>query len=164
MLSETFIINAKRDGDEMKIVMKEITFKESIDIPQKQWHKFSALCSDISRAVEDAREGKVVTFRESFGESSYAIVSSDGHCCDNVVLCNEATGERIELAPRYWNRILYHLPDLTSAVPDLFEIQKQGEDVKSIREQLKSERKRRIEIEQELTLTKRLVSNVEFVQ
>jgi len=163
MLSETFIINAKRDGDEMKIAMKEFTFKESIDIPQKHWRKFATLCANISRAAEDAREGKAVNFRESFGESCYAIVSSDSRSSDNVVLCNEATGERIELAPRYWNKILCHLPDLTSAVPDLFEIQKQEEDVELIRDQLKSERKRRLEVEQELTLTKRLVSNIEFV-
>jgi len=163
MLSETFIIDAKRDGDEMKIVMKEFTFKESIDIPQNRWRKFAALCSDISRAAEDAREGKTVNFRESFGESSYAIVTSDSRCSGNIVLCNEATGERIEIAPRYWNKILCHLPDLTSGVPDLFETQKQEEKVESIRDQLNSERKRRLEIEQELTLTKRLVSNVEFV-
>ena len=123
MLSETFIINAKRDGDEMKIVMKEFTFQESIEIPQKHWRKFAALCANISRAAKDVFEGKTVNFRESFGESSYAIVSSDSHSAGNVVLCNEATGERIGLGPRYWNQILHHLPELTSAVPDLFEIQ-----------------------------------------
>ena len=47
MLSETFVINAVRDDDEMKLVMKEFTFHGSIELPQKCWRGFAGLLDQI---------------------------------------------------------------------------------------------------------------------
>ena len=53
------------------------------------------------------------------------------------------------IGQRHWNKILSYLPELTSAIPGLFE-----PELELLRNQLKTERERRQEIELELMLTK----------
>ena len=152
MLSETFVIDAVRDGDEMKLVIKEHTFQESIELPQKCWREFAGLLSQIDRAIEDVQNGEAVHFRASFGDDFYASVNSDA----NVVL--ESLDGRIVIGKRYWNKIMCYLPELTSAIPDLFKTEIKLNEVDDLRQTLRIEQQRRQEIEQELMLTKQQVS------
>ena len=151
MLSETFTINAVRDGNEMKIVMKEYTFQESIELPQRCWREFVGLLGQISHAIQDVQNGETNHFRASFGDGFYASVNSNA----DVVL--EAPDGRIVLGIRNWRQIMYHLPELMSAIPDLFKIEPQVNEVDELREKLRTEQMRREEIEQELLLTKQQV-------
>ena len=102
MLSETFVINAVRDGDEMKLVMKEFSFQESIELPQKCWRGFAGLLNQIDRAIEDVQNGELIHFRASFSNGFHASVNSDA----NVVL--ESPDGRIVIGKRYWNKIMCH--------------------------------------------------------
>jgi len=136
MLSETFIINSVRDGDRMKIVLKE--FNQSFVIPQSCWREFVSLLPEINLAIEDAK-----FFQKSFGDGFYVGVN----CNCNVLL--ESSTEKIVIGQRHWNKILSYLPELTSAIPSLFE-----PELDLLRNQLKTEQERRQEIELELMLTK----------
>ena len=49
------------------------------------------------------------------------------------------------------------MPELTSAIPDLFKTKPQVNEVDELREKLRIEQQRREEIEQELMLTKQQV-------
>ena len=151
MLSETFIINAVRDGDGMKIVMKEFTFNQSIELPQTCWRGFASLLRGIGQAIESNQKGETVHYRKSFGEGYYATVTS-GTGVDLV-----SPNGKIELGMRYWNKIMSYLPELTSAIPDLFEHQVVVDEHELLREQLKKEKELRRKIELELSLTKQQV-------
>ena len=152
MLFETFIINAVRDGDEMKLVLKEFKFNQSIELPQKCWRGFASLLPGIDQAIVSNQNGETVHYRESFGEGYYATVTPEAR----VVL--ESTNGKIEMGIHYWNKIVSHLPELTSAIPDLLKTEVKLDEVDELREKLKIEQLRREEIEQELMLTKQQVS------
>ena len=151
MLSETFTINAVRDGNEMKLVMKEYTFNQAIELPQSCWREFASLICGIHQAIESVQNGNTVYYRKSFGEGYYANVSSE----TGVDL--ESPDGKIGLGISYWNKIMSYLPELTSAIPDLLPIEHHLDEVELLREQLKTEKDRRRELEQELSLTKQQV-------
>jgi len=157
MLSETFIVNSVRFGEEMKLVLKELTSRESIEIPQKHWSELAALCPGICLAVDQVRGGDYVNFHKSFGDNFYVKVASVNSA--SVVLYREASEERVMIGFRYWYQLLYHLPELMSAIPHLFEAQRDfsidnHNQVQLLRNQLDSETRRREEIERTLELTK----------
>jgi len=151
MLSETFMIDAVCDGDEMKLVMKEFTSNESIELPQKCWRGFASLLCGIDQAIKSVQNGDTVHYSKPFGEGYYATVNSYA----SVVL--ESPDGKIGLGIRYWNKIMSHLPELTSAIPDLFEIEHQVDELELLREQLKAEKEKRQKLEQELAMTKQQV-------
>jgi hypothetical protein len=158
MLSETFIVNSIRFDDEMRLVLKEFTSRESIEIPQKHWSELVALCPDICLAVNQIRGGECVNFHKSFGDNFYAKVTSVNSA--SVILYREASEERIRIGFRYWDQLLNHLPELMSAIPHLFETQQdfsvdEPNEVQLLRNQLDSETRRREEIEHELELQRR---------
>jgi len=76
LLSETFIVNAERDGDEMKLVMKEFTRKESIEIKQRYWREFAASLRGIDQAIEKVKNGETVHFCKPFVNNFYVTVTS----------------------------------------------------------------------------------------